>query len=80
MEQLKKSKAWKSVTLYCEVFLKFLKAFFLLEDNVNNSKHFDKIVDADPKNFYKHDCAELSDFPELLDETKKFEIVEKHHS
>ena len=80
MEQLKKSTAWKSVTLYYEVFLKFLKAFFLLEDNVNNSKDFDKIVDADLENFYKNDCAELSDFTELLDETKKFEIVEKQQS
>ena len=62
-EQLKKYETRKSLTLYLEAFQKVL-----LADNINNSTDFDQVVDSHLKHSCGRNCAELSDFTELIDE------------
>ena len=73
-DKLKKSTLLKSLSDYYNVFLEFTKVFLLLEDSIKRMIYFDEITEKDLKDFCEKDCAEFNNFPERLEQIKKFKV------
>lgn len=73
-DKLKKSTFLKSLSDYYKVFLEFTKVFLLLEDSIKRMIYFDEITEKDLKDFCEKDWAEFNNFPERLEQIKKFKV------
>ena len=65
-EELEQSKNLQTLSGYYQAFLKFVKAYTLLENTINEDDRFFKIINAELRDFCENYFVDCSDFVTCL--------------